>query len=118
MGSGDNQFSTSSVYFATSQSTSPGQVLYTVVSNSVSAIDFTVIATDTVGNNRQISKLFAGVLGSEVGYYEIATIDIPYNGPGVGNISVAYNTGNVELLVEPVTSESVVYKIMVTSYKE
>ena len=118
IGSGLNQFSTQRVYSATTASNAPDQLLYTVDANAIISIDFTVIATDSVGNNRQTSKLFASILGTEVGYYEIATIDVPYAGPGVGDFKVNYDNGNVTLTVQPVTSSLVDYRIMVTSYKE
>lgn len=118
LGSANNEFSTQRVYFATTTSSAPGQVLYSIDANAIISIDFTVIATDTVGNNRQTSKLFASILGTEVGYYEIATIDVPYLGPGVGDFRVGYNAGNVELTVQPVTSNLVDYRIMVTQYKD
>lgn len=118
LGSGLGQFSTSRVLFATTVSSSTNQVLHRTPSNTICSIDYTIIATDTTGNNRQTTKLFASVLGDEVGYFEYGTIDVPYLGPGVGDFRVTYNTGNVELTVTPVASTMVQYKIMVTSYKE
>lgn len=118
LGSQSLEFSTQRVFFATTASNAPDQVLYTIDANTIISVDFTIIATDTVGNNRQTSKLFASILGTEVGYYEIATIDVPYLGPGVGDFVVRYNAGNIELTVQPVTSSLVDYRIMVTSYKE
>ena len=64
-----------------------------------------------------LENLFAGILGSEVGYHEVGTIDIPLHGPGVGDFKVAYDAGNIVLTVTPVTSDLVNYKVMVTSYK-
>jgi hypothetical protein len=115
MGSGLNEFSTQRVTFATTASVSPNQVLHNTVANTVCSIDYTVIATDATSNTRQTSKLFASILGDEVGYFEYGTIDI--NG-GVGDLRVTYDSGNVLLTVTPFTSNSTTYKIMVTSYKE
>lgn len=115
MGSGLNEFSTQRVTFATTASASPNQVLHNTVANTVCSIDYTVIATDATSNSRQTSKLFASILGDEVGYFEYGTIDI--NG-GVGDLRVTYDSGNVLLTVTPFTSNSTTYKIMVTSYKE
>lgn len=115
MGSGLNEFSTQRVTFATTASASSDQVLHTTVANTICSIDYTVIATDLTSNTRQTSKLFASVLGDEVGYFEYGTIDI--NG-GVGDLKVSYNAGNVQLSVTPFTDNSTTYKIMVTSYKE
>lgn len=118
LGANETQFSTSRVLFATTASSSVDQVLHRTLASTICSIDYTIIATDPTGNNRQTTKLFASVLGTEVGYFEYGTIDVPYLGPGVGDFKVAYNGGNVVLTVTPVTSNMVNYKIMVTSYKE
>jgi hypothetical protein len=118
IGSGANEFSTSRVVMYTTASTAPNQVLHQILANTVSSVDYVIIATDSVGNNRQITKLFAGVLGTDVGYYEVGSIDVPQLGPGVGDFRVTYDTGNVVLTVTPVTASLVNYKVMVTSYKE
>lgn len=118
LGTGGNEFSSQRIYFATTASSAPDQVLYQVQANTVCAIDFTVIATDTLGNSRQISKLFAGILDTNVEYNEYGTIDVPQEGPGVGNLYVVYSSGNVQLQIQPVTANLCNYKIMVTSYKE
>jgi hypothetical protein len=118
LGTGNNEFSTSRVTFATTVSDSIDQVLHITPSNEICSIDYTIIATDTGTNARQTSKLFATVYGNEVGYFEYGTIDVPLYGPGVGDFKVVYDSGNVLLTVTPVTSNLVNYKIMVTSYKE
>lgn len=119
MGVGNLEFSTSTVVFATSSSTSANQILHRTPANSISSIDYTIIATDTIGNNRQTTKLFAGILGDVVEYFEVGTIDVPAAGPGVGDFRVQFEApGNVALTVTPVASTLVQYKIMVTSYKE
>lgn len=120
MGTGLNEFSTSSVMFATTSSAAANQVLHSTPANTICSIDYTIIATDAVGQNRQTSKLFGTILGAEVGYYEYGSIDVPYLGPGVGDFKILYDggTSSVTLVVTPVTSNLVDYKIMVTSYKE
>jgi hypothetical protein len=118
IGAGDHEFATSRVGMYTTASTSPDQILHQSLASSVCSLDYVIIATDPTGNNRQITKLFAGVLGTEVGYYEVGSIDVPLQGPGVGDFKVTYNAGNVVLTVTPVTSDLVNYKVMVTSYKE
>lgn len=120
MGYGPLEFCSTSVIFATSISNSAEQVLHRTRASTISSIDYTIIATDPVGNNRQISKLFAGVLGSEVEYYEYGSIDVPMLGPGVGDFRVQYDSANsdVVLTVTPVAATQVNYKIMTTSYKE
>ena len=119
MGSGELEFSTSSIVFAMTVSSSANQVLHRTPAGTICSIDYTVIATDIEGNNRQTSKLFASVLGDEVGYYEYGSIDVPQEGPGVGDFRVQYDIANndVTLTVTPVPSTQVNYKIMTTSYK-
>lgn len=118
LGVGVNEFSTSSVMFAITNSTNPGQVLHFQPSSQICSVDYTIIATDPTSNVRQTSKLFASVLGSEVGYFEYGTIDVPQTSPGVADFKVEYISGNVALTVKPMTAHTTSYKIMVTSYKE
>ena len=115
VGSGVNQFSTSRVLFATTASSVADQVLLRTSANSIASIDYMIIATDSIANTRQVSKLFAAVLGDTVEYLEFGTLDL--NG-GVGDFKVEYNSGNVLLTVKPVTSNLTNYKIQITSYKE
>ena len=118
LGSGLYQLSESKAVFGITSANTPDQVLYTVNADSISALDFMIIATDTTGGNRQTSKIVASVYNGEVGYFEYGTIDVPLLGPGVGDFKVTYSLGNVLLTVTPVTSNTVNYKIMITSYKE
>ena len=117
LGTGINQFSTTQTFRMTTVTTSADQILTTVMANTVCSMDYTIIATDPVANNRQTSKLMATVLNGDVGYYEYGTIDVPQNSPGVADFKVGYANGNVNLTVTPYTT-TVNYRIMVTSYKE
>jgi len=118
IGSGAHEFATTRVGMYTTVSSAPDQVLHQIDAATVSSLDYIIVATDPTGNNRQITKLFAGVLGTEVGYHEVGTIDIPLAGPGVGDFRVSYSDGSIRLTVTPVTSTLVNYNVMVTSYKE
>lgn len=118
LGAGANEFSTSSVMFAVTTSSAPTQILHTQPQSLISSVDYTIIATDTVLNTRQTSKLFASVLGSEVGYFEYGTIDVPESSPGVADFKVENISNNVVLTVKPSSANRTTYKIMVTSYKE
>ena len=115
IGAGNSQLITQNAVFAITASMAADQVLHRIVANTICSIDYTVVATDATSNTRQTTKLVASVLGGNVGYYEYGTINM--NG-GVGDFKVQYSTGNVELVVTPLTSYSTSYKIMVTSYKE
>jgi hypothetical protein len=116
LGIGANTIATTIGLIANTTTNATGQKLHQVSSFAVSSIDYTVIATDPVGNNRQTSKLIATVLGSEVGYLEFSTIDVPITSPGVGDFSVAYNLGYIQLLVDPLVNNLVNYKIHAVIY--
>lgn len=120
LGYGPLEFCSTSVVFATTISNIVNQVIHRTPMNTISSIDYTIIATDLVGNNRQISKIFAGILGTAVEYYEYGTLDVPIIGPGVGDFKVQYDSANsdVVLTVTPVAATQVNYRIMTTSYKE
>lgn len=122
LGLGENQFYNILSLVSTTISTTTNQVLHKVLATTVCAMDYTIIATDTVANTRQTSKLIASVLGNDVGYYEYGTIDAPISSPGVGDFKVNFEPGNlggnVTLTVTPQTSNLINYKILVTSYKE
>jgi hypothetical protein len=119
VGTGVNEFATTTTFSAATNSSSADQILHSVISTTVCSMDYTIIATDTTANSRQTSKLFASILGTDVGFYEYGTIDNP-RGQGCADFSVAYDSGSgrVNLLVTPASSDSITYKILVTSYKE
>lgn len=116
LGSGAYKFGSSSVYFATTASTSKTR-LYTIPVSECSGVNFEIIGTDSVGSKRQsvhISSLYyAGV----VQYTEYGGVFI--NG-GVGDFSVEYNPGDVitppslDLYVIPDTTNSTIYKMWIT----
>ena len=118
---GNNQFYTISSLIATTNSTVVDQVLHRVSAPTVVSMDYTIIATDTVANTRQTSKLIASVLGTDVGYYEYGTIDAPLSSTGVGDFKVNYEFGsfggNVTLTVTPRAAHLTNYKVLITSYK-
>jgi len=53
LGSQSLEFSTQRVFFATTNSNAPDQVLYTINANTIISVDFTVIATDATGRRRR-----------------------------------------------------------------
>ena len=119
MGAGVYQFSTSEVYFATTASTSPNQVLYSVPTDDISGVEFHIIATDAIGGTRQSSKISSVVFNGQVQFNEYAGLYI--NG-GVGTLQVDYNAGNIihppslELKVSPDSSNQTVYKMLITVF--
>ena len=119
MGAGIYKFSTSSVFFATTTSSSPDQLLWDVPVANISGVDFTIIATDVSANSRQTSKISSTVLGNTVVYTEYAGLQI--NG-GVGSFSMEYSPGNiianptVRLLISPDSANLIRYNMMITEY--
>lgn len=119
MGSGIYKFCTTSVYSATTASTSIKQVLWSVPVTNVTAVDFMIVSTDVSGNTRQTSKISSTVLGDVVHYNEYAGLGI--NG-GVGTFYVDYYAGDIhippslQLLITPDSSALTKYDMMITEY--
>ena len=116
MGTGIYEFYYSSVYFATTSTADPNQVLWTTPVANLSAIDFTIISTDATSNTRQTAKISAAVLGTEVVFNEYSGLYI--NG-GVGSFSVIYQYGSpdqVQLIVDPDSSNLINYNMMIIKY--
>ena len=119
MGSGIYQFCTSSVYFATTVSTAPDQVLWSAPIDVLSAVDFTIISTDVTNGTRQTAKISATFYNGVVAYNEYAGLQI--NG-GVGSFSVAYDAGgvinppSVQLLITPDSASQTIYKMLIIEY--
>jgi len=119
MGAGVYKFSSSEVYFATTASTSPRQILYSIPTENISGVDFHIIATDSISGTRQSSKISSVVYNGQVQFNEYAGLYI--NG-GVGTLEVDYNAGNIitppalQLLVTPDSSHQTVYKMLITVF--
>ena len=116
MGTGIYEFYHSSVYFATTTTTDPDQVLWSTPLANLSAIDFTIVSTDATGNTRQTAKISAAILGTEVVFNEYSGLYI--NG-GVGSFSVRYQAGSpdsVQLIVTPDSSNLTQYNMMIMQY--
>jgi hypothetical protein len=118
IGSGSFTFRTSEIYFATTTTTTETE-LYIVDATEVSAIDYTIIATDATTGRRQTSKISAVYYGTEVNYNETSSLFV---GGVVGDFSAAYTPGTafrdpkVVLNVTPATTNSTNYKIMIERY--
>jgi hypothetical protein len=121
MGSGAFRFSYSNVYAATTTSTSPNQVIYSVPAEDIAGIDFTVITTDALGGSRQISKLTSVVLGTSLSFNDTSTMAVNNY---LSDFSVAYDAGNIisppqiVLSVTPTTANLLTHKMQVTTYEE
>jgi hypothetical protein len=121
MGSGAFRFSYSNVYAATTTSSSPNQVIYSVPAEDIAGIDFTVITTDALGGSRQISKLTSVVLGTSLNYNDTSTMAV---NSYLSDFSVSYDAGNIitpaqiVLSVTPTTANLLTHKMQVTTYEE
>ena len=121
VGSGIYQFSTTSVYTATTSSTSANQTIWSVPSSLVSAVEFTIVSTNITANTRTTVKIASTILGSAVDFNKYAGLEI--NG-GVGNFNVAFNAGNLTippslvLRVTPLSASSCNYNMVITQYAE
>ena len=122
VGSGIYQFSYSNVYFATTNSTNPNQVLLSIeadngVGGNVAAVDYTIISTD--GIIRNFIKISCVRMQSALNYVEYSTL--PVNGY-TGDFEVTFNAGNVivsptiQLTLSPQSANFMTHKMMVTSY--
>jgi hypothetical protein len=118
LGSGIYSFSRSNVFFAITSSNTT-QELYAIEADTISGADFTIIATDTTANTRQVSKISSIFLGEAYQYNEYSTLAV--NG-ATGYYSMAYLPGNISvtpqfvLYVTPTTNNNIVHKISIQSY--
>jgi hypothetical protein len=119
MGAGVYKWSTSLVYFASTASTTPAQVLYTIPVADLSGVEFEIIATEPAGPSRQSCKISSLYYNGTVQFNEYASLFV--NG-GVGNFEVDYNAGNIitppalELKVTPNSANPIAYKMLITVY--
>lgn len=123
IGSGVYQFSYSNIYFATTNSMSPNQVILSIEADdgvgggNVAAVDYTIISTDN--NIRNFVKISCVRIGSSLNYVEYSTI--PVNGY-TGDFQVLYSAGNVispatiQLVMTPQSANLMAHKMMVTAY--
>lgn len=119
MGAGAYKWSTSFVYFATTNSSSPAQVLYSIPVTDASGVEFEIIATEPAGPSRQFCKINSMYYNGTVQFNEYASLFV--NG-GVGNFEVDYNAGNIivqpsiELKVTPSSANPITYKMLITVF--
>lgn len=119
MGAGSYKWSTSQVYFASTTSSSPSQVLYAIPVSDISGVEFEIIATEAAGPSRQSCKISSLYYNGTVQFTEYASLFV--NG-GVGNFEVDYNGGNIitppslELKVTPSSANPITYKMLISVY--
>lgn len=117
MGDGLAKFCYMSVFSATTISTTPHQLLWSVPAAEVAAVDFVILSTNLTDNSRQTSKITSMILGTTVVFNEYSGLQI--NG-GVGTFYVEYVPGPTPLLILSVTPDSstlTTYDTMITQYR-
>lgn len=117
IGAGSYKWSTSFVYFATTVSAAPQQILYSIPVENISGVEFEIIATEPAGPSRQSTKISSLYYDGIVQYTEYASLFV--NG-GVGSFEVDYDGGNIivppslELKVTPSSANPTTYKMSIT----
>jgi hypothetical protein len=120
IGSGSYEFGTTSVYFATSDSTGM-QTLFSIPTDGLYGADYMIIASEPIDGLRQSLKISALSYQDQVSFNEYAGLQI--NG-GVGTFGITFNSGNVvnppsmDLYVVASTNNLVTYKMMITKYTQ
>jgi len=119
IGSGVYQFSVSNVYAAISTTTA-STALLSLAANTISGVDFTIVATNASLGTRQITKLSVVLYNASLNYNEYSSL---YVGGPVGTFAVSYNPGNIIapataiLTVLPSDANLTVYKVQITQYE-
>ena len=118
VGSGAFSFRTTKVKTGTTTTTSAVEICATEAS-TVSAIDYTIVATDAANASRQTVKITSAVYATTVNYSEYATISV---GSLLADFAVTYVPGDafrnaqVVLYATPATTNSTTYKILLEEY--
>lgn len=121
IGSGSFKVSTLQTKIATTNSTTPNQILFSVDTEDVSAVDFSVISTDTSAGIRNSCKIASVYMDGDVLFNEYSGLNI--NG-SLGNFSVGYDPGDIinpatiQLKITPNSANTIVYKMMITVYSD
>jgi hypothetical protein len=118
VGSGAYSFRTTKVLNGVTTTTSAVEICATEAS-TVSAVDYTIVATDPANSSRQTVKITSAVYGATVNYSEYATISV---GSLLADFAVTYVPGDafrnaqVVLYATPATTNETTYKILLEEY--
>ncbi len=118
VGSGAYSFRTTKVKNGVTTTTSAVEICATEAA-SVSAVDYTIVATDPANSSRQTVKITTAVYGTTVNYSEYATISV---GSLLADFEVTYVPGDafrnaqVVLYATPATTNETTYKILLEEY--
>jgi hypothetical protein len=121
IGSGIYKFAHSFVEFLITNSTA-NVVMYSLPTENISSVDYTIISTDPIGASRQISKISSVIYDTTVDYNEVNTLIV---GNLTASFSVSYDPGipgvdgpQIQLYVQPTSNNAMTHKICVTAYAE
>ena len=114
VGAGLFEFYRSNVYFVATNTITANQSLLAIPTTDLAGADFTIISNDTSANIRNIFKMSAIVLGNIVHYNETNTLVVNGN---TGYFQIVYDTGNMVLQFSPQSSNYMIHKMMVTTFK-
>ena len=87
--------------------------------STVSAVDYTIVATDPANSSRQTVKITSAIYGATVNYSEYATISV---GSLLADFAVTYVPGDafrnaqVVLYATPATTNALHYNILLEEY--
>jgi hypothetical protein len=101
-------------WFKASTHSTANSVILVMPSANVAGLDVTIVATEGT-RARKISKILVATLGSVTNHSEYST---RYVGPNPGDFDVNQIGQNIALSVKPTTANTVVYNMIVTTYKD
>jgi hypothetical protein len=101
-------------WFKAATHSTANSVILVMPSANVAGLDVTIVATEGT-NARKISKILVATLGSVTNHSEYST---RYVGPNPGDFDVNQIGQNIALSVKPTTANTVVYNMIVTTYKD
>lgn len=101
-------------WFKAATHSTANSVILVMPSANIAGLDVTIVATEGT-NARKISKILVATLGSVTNHSEYST---RYVGPNPGDFDVNQIGQNIALSVKPTTANTVVYNMIVTTYKD
>ena len=116
IGSGIFQFSRTSMYHATTISSSTQEIL-SLDAEGLAGVDLVIISTDANSNSRQITKLSIVIYNGVISYNDTSTLAVNNY---LCEFSVNYDSGNNKLQVKstPSTSNFMNHKMQIIAYAE
>jgi hypothetical protein len=116
IGSGIYQFSRTSMFHATTISTTTQQI-FAIDAEGLAGVDLTIISTDAVANSRQVTKLSIVTYNGEISYNDTSTLAVNNY---LCEFSVNYNAedNTIQVNSTPTASDFMDHKMQITAYNE